>query len=377
MECRESHRRLRLLLVAPILVAALWPGRLAAEPLWRKVIPGRRVAADPKADYWLTDEDGPWLIVAATFSGDGAEDQARELVLELRRRYKLEAYLHAMSFDFSQGVHGRGVDRYGAPLRMRYQRNQAIRELAVLVGNYPQVDDPEAQGTLNRIKTLRPQAVDLNHRHTTSQSLAALRTIQNALLPDGDARKKLGPMSRAFVTRNPLLPHEDPVPSAVDDAIVKMNEGVPHCLLDCPGKYTVQVATFTGTVVLDQQKIARYQTHKQLPSRLAQAADRAHRLTLALRDKGYDAFEFHDRHASLVTVGAFQSVGVPRADGKTEINPQIHTILKTFGAAPLPDQAGGGSAGFTPKTLAGIPFDLQPQIVHVPRRAVRRVSFAE
>lgn len=361
--------------VIGVVVAAGWAERAGADPFWRKVIPSRRVPADPQADYDLDEERGPWLIVAATFSGEGAHEQARDLVLELRRRYKLDAYLHEMSFDFTQGLDGRGVDRYGEPVRMRYQRNQAIHEVAVLVGNYPRIDDPEAQRMLKRIKTLQPHTLDTEQRRSTSQSLAALRTIQTALLPDGDDRKKLGPMSKAFITRNPMLPREFFVPEGLDELVVKMNEGVPNSLLDCKGRYTVQVATFTGTVIIDQERIERCQNRADMPSRLAQAADKAHRLTVALREKGYEAYEFHDRHASLVTVGSFSSVGIPRADGKTEINPRIHTILKTFAAAPLVEGTQSGPTGFAPKTLAGIPFDIQPQVVHVPYRPVRQVSF--
>jgi hypothetical protein len=102
---------------------------------------------------------------------------------------------------------------------------------------------------------------------------------------------------------------------------------------------------------------------------LAEAGDKAHRLAKALRMKGYEAYEFHDRYASIVTVGSFNSVGTPRPDGRTEINPQIHEIMKRFGAEAqtLPGQ----KTPVTPlKTLAGIPFDIQPIPVEVPKRSI-------
>ena len=37
----------------------------------------------------LTQDNGPWLIVAASFSGDGAEKQARALADELRGKYRI------------------------------------------------------------------------------------------------------------------------------------------------------------------------------------------------------------------------------------------------------------------------------------------------
>ncbi len=99
--------------------------------------------------------------------------------------------------------------------------------------------------------------------------------------------------------------------------MIEMNKNVPHSLLDCPGKYSVQVATFKGQVIIKQNEIEAIESgKKQLSSDLADAAMKAHQLTEALRMKGYEAYEFHDRYASIVTVGSFDSVGTPRADGR-------------------------------------------------------------
>ena len=349
----------------------MWAQPLFAQHMLLRLITGRRVAADPNADYRITEEEGPWLIMAATFSGEGAEEQAEELVLELRKRYKLKAYLHEMSFDFSESTKGRGIDRHGDSIRMRYRRDGKMHEIAVLVGNFPSVEHGGVQRTLSKIKTLRPRALSLDRdRKQTNQSLAALRRVQTAILPDGHENKKKGPMGKAFITRNPLLPREHFVSQGLDDLVLRMNKGVKHSLLDCKGKYTVKVATFTGIVVIDQHKVQQYNKRKDLPSRLEQAAVKSHDLTLALREKGYDAYEFHDRYASIVTVGSFNSVGLPRRDGKIEINPQIHTILKTFGGTPLEGSPSMTGTGYKPKSLKEIPLDLQPQIVHVPRRSI-------
>ena len=45
-------------------------------------------------------------------------------------------------------------------------------------------------------------------------------------------------------------------------------------------------------------------------SKLEEAAYNAHLLVVALRKQGVEAYEFHDRHESLVTIGSFDSVGV-------------------------------------------------------------------
>ena len=130
---------------------------------------------------------------------------------------------------------------------------------------------------------------------------------------------------------------------------------------------------FRGSVIIDQNKIrAISQGSGSMKSRLDVAADKAHRLTEALRAQKIEAYEFHDRHESIVTVGSFESVGDPRADGKIEIKPSILQIMEAYGPRrqQLPNGGSAQLAGLQPKTLAGIPFDVQPRPVHVPRRSI-------
>lgn len=366
---------LRALVLVPLfaILALVFPTSNAeAEPLWAKLIPGKRVEADPNADYKLNDGNGPWLIIATTFSGEGAEDQARELVLELRKRYNFEAYTHEKTFDFTGTVEGRGLNRFGDQNRMRYRRDIALREIAVLVGNFTSHDDPLGQTTLERIKRITPDSLDPVKRGSTSQTLAALRRVQQevqqAVIKDDDERKTKGPMGKAFISRNPLLPKEFFVQQGVEEFVVRMNEPARYSLLKCPGKYTLKVATFNGKIVLDQKKVQALQTGQEtMKSNLIEAAEKAELLTEALRAKGYEAYSFHDRYSSIVTVGSFNSTGTPRADGKIEINPQIYQLMETFGGDPVP-----GTAGFTVKKLLKISFDIQPEIVHVPKAAPKQ-----
>ena len=353
-----------LVLLLPVLAA----DAPAATP-WSRLVPLRRIESDPEKEYPLSENNGPWMIMATTFSGDGAQEQARELVHELRKRYRLPAYTYQKKFDYTKPVEGRGLDRYGEPLKMRFQKDDAINEIAVLVGDYTSVHDPEAQKVLKRIKHLEPAALDVKENKSTSQSLAALRTIQKKLLPEGSDRKKKGPMGHAFVVTNPLLPQDYYVPKGVDKLVLEMNRGVKYSLLDCPERYTVKVATFTGNVVIDQKVIEKVESGASMGSRLADAADKAHRLTMALREKEYEAYEFHDRYSSIVTVGSFKTPGSARNDGKTEINPAIHRIMTTFGAETTVTPGSAPQVG-KPKKFIGIPFDLQPIPVEVPRRSL-------
>ena len=80
------------------------------------------------------------------------------------------------------------------------------------------------------------------------------------------------------------------------------------------------------------------------------------------------------------TVGSFDSVGMPRPDGKTEINPSILRIMEVlrprqgkereiheaWKSQGLDRQVMAASV----RTVIGIPFDMQPMPVLVPKRPI-------
>ncbi len=366
----RNGRRLMEVLAA---VGIGWSASWAVAAPWEKLLSIQRVEADPQKPYTITEQNGPWMIMACSFSATKAPEQARqqahELALELRKRYKLPAYVYDKKFDLGKEVYGRGVDEFGRPRRMKYNRGVSeIEEIAVLVGDYPAVDDPEAQETLRKIKYCEPECLKVQEGKPTTRNLAAMRAIQRALLSAGNEKKNKGPMGHAFITTNPLLPDDFIAPKGLDELVLKANEGVEHCLLDCPGKYTVQVATFTGRVIIDQKEIQRIRQGKEMESQLAEAALKAHELTKALRIKGYDAYEFHDRSASIVTVGSFGSVGPTRADGVIELDPRIQATIDRFkGELKVTPEYPRGV--MVPQRVIGISLDAQPLVVHVPKRS--------
>jgi hypothetical protein len=331
----------------------------------------RRVEADPNKTYHLTQSHGPWMILAGAFAGDGAEQEANALVLELRKRYKLDAFIHQKDYDYTGTVTGIGLDRYGEPKQMRYQKPAAFNEYAVLVGNFTTHDDPNALKVLKALKYSQPSSLNFDKKTNSTLRFAGLRHFHKKMSGNEEKRNK-GPLGSAFVTRNPLLPKEYFAPTGIDQMVANMNSGVKYGLLKCPGKFTVQVATFRGRVLLDQNKIQEeVQRGNSVSGRLAAAAEQAHQLTELLRKRGVEAYEFHDRSESIVTVGSFNSVGDPRSDGKTEINPAVLKIMKSYGAQqkPLPGR-GPQMNGLVPRQLNGITFDVQPKPVEVPRRSV-------
>jgi hypothetical protein len=263
-------------------------------------------------------------------------------------------------------VKGAGVDRFGNPQRMKYARGSEIQEYSVLVGDYPTVDDPEAQEVLRRIKYYEPDCLKPGENKKSDRSLDALRRIQKAVLPSDNDKKKRGPMGHAIVTTNPLLPKEFFAPAGLDPLIIKSNEGVEHCLMDCPGKFSVQVAHFTGKVVIKPEEIRDIESgRKEMPNDLAKAAFMAHKLTEALRMKGYEAYEFHDRYASFVSVGSFDWVNRTGPDGKKEVNPAILQLMQTF-----KNGKNVGGQKMEVRSLVDIPFDPQPIPIQVPRRSI-------
>jgi hypothetical protein len=320
-----------------IVLASSLSTRPAHAQLWKQFIPVSHSEAMPKGDGTLTENNGPWMIMAMSFQGDGAQDRAQKLVDELRQRFRIAAYLHDRNFDFAEGNPGRGLDVYGARPRSRYQR-EAAHEFAVLVGDFQAIDDPEAQQMLDRIKTLQPnslKAVDEDASSATEKAKQAAASV----LPKSK-KKERGPMGKAFMTRNPLLPQEYFVPKGVDSFVAKMNKGVEHSLLDCPGKYTVQVATFRGQTILQTNNATKpepssyaWTWRKEKNDPLIEAAENAHLLTEELRAHGWEAYEFHDRSESYVTIGSFDQVAIKQANGQLVPTREVQRIVETFGAA--------------------------------------------
>lgn len=272
--------------------------------------------------------------------------------------------------------------------RYKDKAKAEVDEVGVLVGNYPAADDPIAQEALHTLKYAKPKCLEVKDDKPTHQTLTGWRMVQQQVYElIGSEKKKMGPMRHAFVTTNPLLPPDYFTSRGIDESIVALNKGVPYSLLDCPGRYTVQVATFKGKVIIEQNEIRAIEDGKPMESELAAAAKKADSLTKALRMKGYEAYQFHDRYASIVTVGSFDSVVAPRPDGKIEINPNVHKIMTTFGADPAAGaelQGALKASGLDKQTLAmpvkslvGIPFDIQPIPVHVPKRPMSTVPNVE
>lgn len=339
-----------------------------AAPPWATLVPFKKIDADPEKQYELDDNQGPWMIMAASFAGPTAEQQAHDLVLELRQRLRVEAFTFRQTYDFSKPTEGRGWSRYGGPRRMRYMSNYKFDEIAVLVGNFSAVDDPRMDKALEQIKYAQPASLDPKAKKDSSQRFVGLRSLYH-LVSTNPEKKNKGPMGSAFVTRNPLLPEELFVAKGIDPFVVEMNRDLPHSLLNCPGKYSVRVASFRGVDTMEPAKFEQLTTQPRKLAKIDEAALKASKLCSALREKGVEAYEFHDRTESIVTIGSFAEVGQPRADGKTELNPGVHRVMKQYGPVRK-TKAGTNLDEVYSRTLEGIPFDPQPMPVEVPKQSI-------
>lgn len=368
----RTRRLVSSLVVASLLINCVpfTASSVRAESPLARLSLFKKLEADPNKDYPLTENHGPWLILCSTFLGEDAEAQAKQLVQELRAEFKLAAYVHKQKWDFSTPVGGRGFDKHGDPKKMKYRNYQDREEIAVLVGDFPSGDDPEGRKILDRIRYAHPRCLDPNYIAAQKQENArALSGWRAALSSNTSEANRRGPMAKAFMVTNPLFPDDYFKPKGLDPLVEKMNEGAEFGLLKAPGRYSVKVATFQGSSLSMPKEVAAVEKgQKSLNSRLEAAAQQAHLLTIALREKGYEAYEFHDHASSIVTVGSFASYGTPRQDGKIEIDPAMHKVIQDF--SPTRQASVGGRTEFKPRALVGIPFDVQPMPVEIPQRTV-------
>lgn len=367
------QRHWKIVIAGSLVAGAVMAGPLWAAPPWSTLLPFKKIEADPNKDYMLTQDHGPWLVMCRSFAGETAPQEAHDLVLELREKFKLKAYVHKQNYDFTKPEVGLGYNKFGGPKMMVPRNGAKFEEIAVLVGNFETVDDGKVQEVLETIKYARPKCLEISTNTKSSQRFAGWRAVVQRINPDKDRSiKDKGPMRMAFVTRNPLLPDEYFTPQGLDKFVIELNKDKEFSLLKNRGAYTVRIASFQGDSTMKLDEIERKERDSVRHSKLEEGAIKAHKITTALREQGIDAYEFHDRYESIVTVGSFESVGSPREDGRIEINPSVKAVMDRFGAQQL-QLPGQYSTGLSPQKIAGITLDIQPTPVLVPRQSIGAV----
>ncbi len=345
-------------------------------------LPFKKQQNNNAAHQELQVKDGPWLIMCTSFTGEDAEQQARLLCRELRQ-HKLKTYIYRQTFDYSQRLVGIGwqkpisvaetavdgevknhtgdLDLDPEPKRMKSANLGRTNEVAVLVGDFSSDDDHRAQKTLKKIKKL---------------SIGSMGTQTSLPTKVGNLERATGgPLRTAILVPNPMLPDEYFRQNSIDSFVLKMNrEGhIDYSLLDCPGAYSVKIASFRGRSTIDPNRIESGTNQlRHLQERgeslntgmLLEAENKAHRLTQALRSKGVEAFEFHDLHESYVCIGSFDWV-TRQSNGTVMNNPAIVRVVNS--CVPEVKNLPGAPNAIIPKSIGGIPLDPSPVPILVPK----------
>jgi hypothetical protein len=273
-----------------------------------------RVEADPQKNYQVTPDVGPWLICAKSYMGEMAPQFAHDLVLELRSRYDLPAYvfnrgaeerrklqdeLEKQRRDQEEQLRLAGLQP-DMPIPLRHVRIE--EQCAVLIGGYKDMET--ARKALEKIKKLEPP-----------KSVPAEYVFQARPDEKGTGRvlerAQIKPFAASFVAPNPTVPQEKPSElRGVDsyDFLKKLNAGESFNLLKCGKPWTLAIKEFRGPTIVQPKSTSTNIMEKlmgQSGDQLSASAMNAHNMAECLNKIGYHAYVLHTRTSSVVCVGAY------------------------------------------------------------------------
>jgi hypothetical protein len=256
------------------------------------------VANEPIEPWLLTKQAGPFMVMAKTFRGPDSEKMALALAKELRGKYGLPAYI-LRSKDFPGKSNIRGIPPTADPAVVQAnvsvpEKYRTYDEAAVLVGN--ERTEKDSVELLHKVKKIKPECLN------TMPSLWKWR--------EG--------LSTAIRTTNPYVPAQALYPHKHDALVVRMNQSS-NSVVNCPGRYSLQIAEFVGRSTYND-KDERFQGIISLKrSPLATAAEDAEHLADRLakdpdvQKLGQPIYVYHDRKASRVFIGSFNAEKDPNA----------------------------------------------------------------
>ena len=323
-----------------------------------------RIDATENRTYRITKQHGPWMIMVASFSerhqdvrvdGLSPTEAANQMVYALRKRG-----IPAYTFQMSETDHGNlGKDALGRTMRTKTAvQNNSI---SVIAGNYPTVDDSTAQKTRDFIKRLSLK--DLNLESWANGGGLVFRQTPG----------QPGPFSGAFLTINPLFNQDEVARTKRDPLILRLNGNSEYSILRNKGKYTLAVATFKGrsdTGIGEREYRKKFDLFEPNGT-LDDAAERAWKVAKMLREgifsgsqqgQTFEAYVYHDRFQSLVTIGSFDSQQDPRLAQLA----QIFRAKQHTGTNGKPFATGESIIipGNPPETVI---FDPVPSLIAVPQ----------
>jgi len=323
-----------------------------ADPFTSKLQPGfsgqlPQEPVDINKDLAVSTKQGPWMICVYSYMGKEAPQMARDLALELRDHHKLQAFV----FNYGAEERQKELARIRAlldkqrefleknklsldtPLRARHVRIED--QCAVLVGGY---GDPDtARRHLDHVRNLKIDTSRVKfYEKIVIEFDKADGQARNEKSPffakwgfekpkEGKGTRGYGkPFSQAFVCRNPTIKAEPPPEQNQLDIKVlrKLNAGEPFSLLDCPKPMTLAIKQFQTPSVLESKNQPGNLFEKLgmvKGERVDAAAHSAHNLAELLRKARLESYVLHTRYASVVTVGAFESLDDPNLKNMQQI----------------------------------------------------------
>jgi hypothetical protein len=251
---------------------------------------------EPIEPYLLSKENGPFMVLARVFRGVDAEQMALALVKELRTEYHLPAYI-LRTKDYP----GRSLMR-GTPPTVP---SNVMK---------PDIKMPE------KIRTFDEAAVLVGDEKTTAGSEKLWRQVKKIKPKCVDAMSTPFPwrtgLSTAIRTTNPFVPAQNLFPRTKDRLVVQMNSGL-RSIVNCPGRFSLQVAEFSGRTSFASQPGSLIPNLKESPLRTAHddAEKMADKLAkdAEFQRMGQPVYVLHDRSSSRVYIGSFDSEQDPRA----------------------------------------------------------------
>ncbi len=358
--------RLRVLVisfVAIALVAAVPNSSSAFEPKGK-------MEADPGKRYRLTKRHGPWMIMVATMrdipghedQGISAQQAADQMVLALRK-----VGIPAYTFSQDQVIDQVKLTsrRSGEAVSRSYIAQQG--SVVVVAGNYSSSSNETAQKTLGWVKSKFANRIE---------GLLSNPRVGAVYRPTPG---RPSPFSRAFLMPNPMLDPKDLIGATRDPLLINLNSDMEYSLVKCPAKYSLVVASFRGKSAMHVNKAALDKTigklDKKLGTTLDDAGMNAWRMTEALRtakslgyDQDYEAYVYHDRYQSVVTIGAFDNPRDPRIgmlvrkfQSKVRTNPKNGQPVLAAEILTVPRHPKGGLPDYS------WIFDPKPELIEVPK----------
>ncbi len=74
----SMHKRFCVAAVWLFVLVLLSPATAVGQSPWKKLVPFKRVEADPQKSYAVTDTNGPWMIVATVFRGEAGRGKGSQ-----------------------------------------------------------------------------------------------------------------------------------------------------------------------------------------------------------------------------------------------------------------------------------------------------------